>query len=92
MAYKEKSETEQAKKIRRPMIAGKKNPKASETNSSWPKVTAGVVAAGGAGLLAVGLFGIGPAAVAGVAGYLAYCGMKGRKPLEQLGENDEVGV
>jgi hypothetical protein len=92
MAHKEKSEAERSEKIKRPMNVEKKNLKTSETIRSWPKVTAGVAVAGGAGLLAVSLLGAAPVAVAGVAGYLAYCGMKGKKPLEQLGENDEIGV
>lgn len=46
--------------------------------SSWPIVTAGVAAAGGAGLLLVGIVGAGPAAIAGAAGYLAYRGLKGQ--------------
>ena len=43
----------------------------------WPRVTlsAGVVAAAGGGLLAAALLGVGPAALAGAAGYLAYRAM-----------------
>jgi hypothetical protein len=46
----------------------------------WPKVTmsAGVVAAAGGGLLAAALLGVGPAALAGAAGYLAYRAMTHR--------------
>jgi hypothetical protein len=42
---------------------------------SWQRVAAGVAAAAGGGLLAVATFGVGPAALAGAAGYLAYRGM-----------------
>jgi hypothetical protein len=43
----------------------------------WPKVTisAGVAAAAGGGLIAAALLGVGPAALAGAAGYLAYRAM-----------------
>jgi hypothetical protein len=54
--------------------------KQPEGSYSWPTITAGVVAAGGAGLVAASLIGVGPAALAGAAGYLAYRGMKRRPP------------
>jgi hypothetical protein len=47
---------------------------------SWQRVAAGVAAAAGGGLLAVATLGIGPAALAGTAGYLAYRGMTERDP------------
>ena len=43
---------------------------------SWQRTAAGVAAAAGGGLLAVAMIGVGPAAIAGAAGYLAYRGMK----------------
>jgi hypothetical protein len=51
----------------------------------WPKVTmsAGVVAAAGGGLLAAALLGVGPAALAGAAGYLAYRAMTRRTPAHE---------
>jgi hypothetical protein len=42
---------------------------------SWQRTAAGVVAAAGGGLLAVAIVGVGPAAIAGAAGYLAYRGL-----------------
>jgi hypothetical protein len=39
---------------------------------SWQRLTAGVVAAAGGGLIAAAVVGVGPAALAGAAGYLAY--------------------
>ena len=44
---------------------------------SWQRVAAGVAAAAGGGLLAVAAVGVGPAAIAGAAGYLAYRGLNG---------------
>jgi len=50
---------------------------------SWQRVALGVAAAAGGGLLAVALVGVGPAAVAGAAGYLAYRKLSGQpKPAE----------
>lgn len=46
---------------------------------SWQRVTVGVAAAAGSGLLAVALIGVGPAAIAGAAGYLAYRGLRGER-------------
>lgn len=46
---------------------------------SWQRVTVGVVAAAGGGLLAAAMVGVGPAALAGAAGYLAYRGLSGKK-------------
>jgi hypothetical protein len=54
-----------------------KNGNTTQGKPSWPVVTAGVAAAGGAGLFLVGLVGAAPAAIAGAAGYLAYRGIKG---------------
>lgn len=45
---------------------------------SWQRVAVGVGAAAGGGLLAAALVGVGPAALAGTAGYLAYRGLKGQ--------------
>jgi hypothetical protein len=47
--------------------------------ASWPRVTAGVAAAAGGGLLAAAVLGVGPAAIAGVAGYIAYRGLSEEK-------------
>ena len=46
----------------------------------WPRLTAGVAAAAGAGLFVVSLLGVGPAVVAGGAGYLAYRELSGKRP------------
>ena len=43
---------------------------------SWQRVAAGVTAAAGGGLIAAAMVGVGPAALAGAAGYLAYRGLK----------------
>jgi hypothetical protein len=53
-------------------------PLAAFVSSPQVKVTAGVVGAGVAGLIAAAFFGVGPAAIAGAAGYLAYRGMTGK--------------
>jgi len=45
----------------------------------WPRLTAGIAAAAGAGMLAVSLIGVGPAAVVGAAGYLAYRELTGKR-------------
>ena len=47
-------------------------------NGPW-RVPIGVAAAAGGGLLAAAIIGVGPAAIAGAAGYLAYRGMSGHK-------------
>ncbi len=44
---------------------------------SWQRVAAGVAAAAGGGLLAAAAVGVGPAALAAAAGYLAYRGLHG---------------
>lgn len=44
---------------------------------SWQRTAAGVGAAAGGGLLAAALVGVGPAAIAGAAGYVAYRGLTG---------------
>jgi hypothetical protein len=66
MARHEKSEVQNIEKSRKRAGA-----------SAWPNsmVAAGVAAAGGVGLLAASVIGVGPAAIAGAAGYLAYRGM-----------------
>jgi hypothetical protein len=46
---------------------------------SWQRVTLGVAAAAGGGLLAAAIVGVGPAAIAGAAGYLAYRGLRGKE-------------
>jgi len=53
--------------------------------NSWQRTTLGVAAAAGGGLLAVAMLGVGPAAIAGAAGYLAYRGLTGKS------ESDESG-
>jgi hypothetical protein len=45
----------------------------------WPRLTAGVAAAAGAGLLIASVIGVGPAAIAGAAGYLAYRELHGKR-------------
>ena len=45
----------------------------------WPRLTAGITAAAGVGLLAVSFMGVGPAAIAGAAGYLAYRELSGKR-------------
>jgi hypothetical protein len=52
---------------------------------SWQRLTVGVAAAAGGGLLAAAALGVGPAALAGAAGYLAYRGLRGH------GKKDESG-
>jgi hypothetical protein len=42
---------------------------------SWQRTAAGVAAAAGSGLIAAAMVGVGPAALAGAAGYLAYRGL-----------------
>jgi hypothetical protein len=46
---------------------------------SWQRIALGVAAAASGGLIAVSVLGVGPAAVAGAAGYLAYRGLTGRR-------------
>lgn len=46
---------------------------------SWQRVALGVAAAAGGGLLAAAVIGVGPAALAGTAGYLAYRGLTGHR-------------
>jgi len=53
---------------------------------SWQRVAAGVAAAAGGGLIAAAMVGVGPAAIAGAAGYLAYRGLSEQK------KNDETGL
>lgn len=56
---------------------------------SWQRVTLGVVAAAGGGLLAAALLGPAQVALAGAAGYLAYRGLRGQgKGLEQATSGD----
>ena len=52
---------------------------------SWQRVAAGVAAAAGGGLLAAAMVGVGPAALAGAAGYLAYRGLGGQKKKNETG-------
>jgi hypothetical protein len=47
-------------------------------DGSWQRLTVGVAAAAGGGLIVASLVGVGPAAIAGAAGYLAYQGLKGQ--------------
>lgn len=51
----------------------------SLVTSPEAKITAGVVAAGTGGIIAAGLIGVGPLAIAGAAGYLAYRGLTGQR-------------
>jgi len=53
---------------------------------SWQRVALGVAAAAGGGLIAVTVIGVGPAAVAGAAGYLAYRGLSGRRNRDESGQ------
>ncbi len=53
-----------------------------------PRVALGVGAAAGGGLLAALTLGVGPAAIAGAAGYLAYRGLKQR----EMGETRSAGT
>ena len=46
---------------------------------SWQRATVGVAAAAGGGLLAAALVGVGPAALAGAAGYVAYRELHGHR-------------
>lgn len=48
----------------------------------WPRLTAGVAAAAGAGLLAASMLGVGPVLVAGAAGYVAFRELRGKQPSE----------
>jgi hypothetical protein len=48
-----------------------------EEGPSTPAVAVGVAAASGAALIATGILGAAPVAIAGVAGYIAYKGLKG---------------
>ena len=51
---------------------------------SWQRLTVGVAAAAGGGLLAVSMLGAGPVAIAGAAGYLAYRGLTGQKKDDEI--------
>ena len=51
-------------------------------SGSWQRVAVGVAAAAGGGLIAAAMLGVGPAAIAGAAGYLAYRGLSGEKKAE----------
>jgi hypothetical protein len=55
---------------------GAKKAVTKSSPNSTAKIAAGVAAASGASLIAVGLIGAAPAALAGAAGYLAYNGLK----------------
>jgi len=55
------------------------------TKDSKPRVVAGVAAAAAGALLAATWLGVGPAALAGAAGYIVYRGMK-HKPLFPIEE------
>ncbi len=74
MAHKEKSENSEN---------GKSTKSTEHGLSPTTKLAAGVAAAGGAGLLAATVLGVGPVAIAGAAGYLAYKGMTGQNPFAQ---------
>lgn len=53
--------------------------------NTWQRTTLGVAAAAGGGLLAVAMLGVGPAAIAGTAGYLAYRGLSGKSAKDEAG-------
>ena len=55
---------------------------------SWRRVTVGVAAAAGGGLAAAAMLGVGPAAIAGVAGYLAYKKLTTRVPQDEKKKHD----
>jgi hypothetical protein len=48
-------------------------------DSSWERVALGVAAAAGSGLLAAATIGVGPAALAGAAGYAAYRALREKR-------------
>ena len=52
---------------------------------SAERVTAGIVAAAGGALLAAAALGVGPAALAGAAGYVVYREMSGARKHNQVG-------
>src|ERR1019366_10320956 len=73
--------------------AARKNRKAGSAtvesllpDGSRERVAFGIAAAAGGALLACATLGVGPTALAGAAGYLAYRGMSGAR------KNDEVGL
>jgi hypothetical protein len=53
---------------------------------SWQRMAVGVAVAAGGGLLAAATLGVGPAALAGAAGYLAYRGMNGQGKKAESGD------
>jgi hypothetical protein len=54
-------------------------------NASWERVAFGVAAAAGAGLAAATLIGVGPAALAGAAGYIAYRDLREKRKRAEAG-------
>jgi hypothetical protein len=68
----QKPSKESGKESAKEMVA---KAKAILPPDSWQRVSVGVAAAAAGGLLAAAAVGVGPAAIAGAAGYLAYRGM-----------------
>jgi hypothetical protein len=54
-------------------------------DSSWERVALGVAAAAGSGLAMATWIGVGPAALAGAAGYLAYRGLSEKRKTAEAG-------
>jgi len=78
--------------------AARKNVKAGATRvesllpaGSPQRAVAEVVAAAGGALLAAATLGVGPAALAGAAGYLAYRGTRGRQKTKEVGLTPHEG-
>ncbi len=80
-----KEATQHAEKATREEAAEGKHERAPATldsmlpPGSWQRVAAGVAAAAGGGLIAAAAVGVGPAALAGAAGYLAYRSLNGER-------------
>ena len=55
-------------------------------SGSWQRVVVGVAAAAGGGLIAAAMVGVGPAALAGAAGYLAYRKLSGKDETRLAGQ------
>jgi|CZKU01.1.fsa_nt_gi hypothetical protein len=56
---------------------------------SWQRIAAGVAAAAGGGLLAAAVVGVGPAALAGAAAYLAYRGLSEQRKDHAVGHDGD---
>jgi hypothetical protein len=57
-------------------------------DASWERVALGVAAAAGGGLLAATWIGVGPAALAGVAGYAAYRALNEKRKTVGVGAKE----